>query len=341
MKKSAVLFFVMLLVHLSWSQTKTAIDSVNGIPFEVKIAKAASLTSVFLKNAGDAQKINYKSELADSYSNLSLVYYYLGKYDENVAYSLKAIKIYEQTNQQEKLAGQYGELGYMMKRRNMAKAQEYMLVGMRISEKRKFNVALMKIYDNYGVLKEMQNQLDSALFFYNKALSMKEAGKDSLGIPYSLNNIAGIYLMREQYAAAKPIYEKVLKIRQSLNAHIGIAETYTSLGDLYAMQQNHNEAIVWYKKALDIATQFSYINLMVNSHKMLSEQYELLGNGNEAFRNYKLYAQFKDSLLNKDTNTKIAELEVEFETNKRKSNSQRTKTSCCRKTSRCANRDFY
>lgn len=315
--KKAVLFFVLCSAHFSWSQTKTAIDSINNISFALKTEKAAYYTAVYLKNANVAQKINYQSGVADSYSNLSLIYYYQGKYDENVAYSLKAIKIYEQTKQREKLAAEYGELGYRMKRRNMPKAQEYMQIAKRISEKQNFTLASMKIYDNYGVLKEMQNQLDSALFFYNKALALKEVSHDSVGIPYSLNNIAGIYLMQKRFDTAKSLYEKVLKIRQSTKDHIGIAENYTSFGDLYATQNNHKAAIEYYKKALEMATHYNYIDLMSSSYKMLSQEYELLGNNNEAFRNYKMHIQYKDSILNQHTNAKIAELEVEFQTNEK------------------------
>ncbi len=299
------------------AQNKTAIDSVNSIPFEYKVNHAATIDGLFLKNAENAKRIGYQPGVAGSYSNLGLVYYYQGKYKLNKAYQLKAIGIYEAIGDREKLAHEYAEMGYMMKRRDMQKAQYYMQKAKSIAESEHLEYPLMGIYDNYGVLKEMQQQLDSALIFYGKSLSMKEKSRDSVGIPYSLNNIAGIYAMTGRFAQARPLYDRALQIREALKDDIGISETYASLGDLYFAQKNYPEAIKWHRKSLGIALQNHYLFAIQSMYKNLADSYEKLGNPAESLKNYKLHTQYKDSLLNKETNAKIAELEVRFETNKK------------------------
>ena len=74
---------------------------------------------------------------------------------------------------------------------------------------------------------------------------------------------------------------------------------------------------MWYEKALKKAQDYHYLNYIQTSYKMLSEQYEVLENEKAALYNFKKYMQYKDSLLNKDKNLKIAELEVKFETNQK------------------------
>ncbi|MBY0487380.1 MAG: sensor histidine kinase [Flavobacteriaceae bacterium] len=61
----------------------------------------------------------------------------------------------------------------------------------------------------------------------------------------------------------------------------------------------------------------NYVDLLQYSYKKLSECHELQGNTALALKNYKSYSQFKDSILNKETNSTIAELEVKFETNEK------------------------
>ena len=75
------------------SQTKKNIDSINNIPFAKKLEKAKTLNNLFLLNVKNAKKINYLLGEAESYSNLSLIYYYQGKYENDLQYSLKAILI--------------------------------------------------------------------------------------------------------------------------------------------------------------------------------------------------------------------------------------------------------
>lgn len=119
-----ILFSILLFISsFLLSQNKKRIDSINAIPFEIKAKNAKDLVDVFLKNAKDAEKLNYTLGEAESYQNLSLVYYYLGKYDYDLKYSFKAISFYQKLNRIEKLAVAYGELGYRMKKRNMKNAQ--------------------------------------------------------------------------------------------------------------------------------------------------------------------------------------------------------------------------
>ena len=316
MKKTfAILFFI--FHFLCFSQTIKKIDSINNISFEVKLEKASVLQDVFLTNALNSSKINYKLGEAESFSNLALVNYYQGNFKNDLLYSLKSITIFEKIGATEKLAIQYGELGYRMKKRNITKALYYLQKAKSISESNNYQKALLSIYNNYGVLKEIQLQYDSAFYFYYTGLFIKESQKDSIGIPYSLNNIAGLYVIKKQYDKAINLYDKSLKIRILKNDQVGIAENYSYLGDLYTNQKQNEKAIFNYKIALEKALKFKYLDLTQYCYEMLSKNYESINDKNAALINYKLFTIYKDSILNKDTNSKIAELDIKFETTKK------------------------
>lgn len=305
---------IVIFPFMAYAQNVHTIDSINSLPFEYKLKNASILDSLYLKNASDAHKIQYISGEAESYSNLSLIYYFQGKYDTELQYSLQAITLYERLNDSENLSLQYGELGYRMKKNNMPKAQEYMLKGLRIAEKNKFQKPLLSIYNNYGVLKEMQTQLDSALFYYKKGLVLKEKIKDSTGIPYSLNNIAGIYVLQKKYDTAENLYREALHIREKLNDYFGMIENLSYFGDLYLAKKDFNNAVFYYGKSLEKAKKINSQDLIQYNYKKLSECYEKMGKKDLALDNFKLFTQYKDSLFNLETNNKIAELQIQFDT---------------------------
>ena len=313
------LVFILILIRSTFGfcQTKQSIDSLNTIPFAIRQEKAASLIDDYLLNAKLANKMNYSLGEAESYSNLSLVYYYDGKYDNDLKYSLKAISIYEKINNQEKLALEYGELGYRMKKTNLVKGIYYMQKGKGIAENNNFQKPLLSIYNNYGYLKELNKEDDSALFFYKRGLIIKEKIKDSVGIPYSLNNIALIYLKQNKYNESTNLLNRAFNIRLKLKDQIGIAENYFYFGDLNFNQQRYSEAIDFYQKSLNIAQKNSYLDLVKSCFKAISESYERLGNSKESLFNYKKFSQYKDSLSNIETNSKIAALEIQFDTAKK------------------------
>ncbi|GEC77552.1 tetratricopeptide repeat-containing sensor histidine kinase [Flavobacterium aquatile] len=314
MKHRITIFFFLFFANCIFSQTKKSIDSINNIAYETKLENCVAFCKVYKKNASDAKKINYPLGEAESYSNLSLMSFFSGKFDDNFSYSLQAIAIYEKLNEIEKLANEYGEMGFRMNKRNPKKALYYMQKGMKISEKNKFQKPLLGIYNNYGTLKQQQNELDSALYFFRKCLKIKESIKDSVGIPYSLNNIAEIFIIRKQFAEAKKLFDKSLKIRILRNDKYGIADSYAYLGDLNHAEKKYDEAILNYDKSLEFSLKYKFNNLLRHNYKMISECYEYSNNSKAALVAYKKHVFYKDSILNTETNSKIAELEVKFET---------------------------
>ena len=313
------LVFILILIRSTFGfcQTKKTIDSLNTIPFAIKQEKAALLIDDYLLNSKLANKMNYSLGEAESYSNLSLVYYFNGKYESDLKYALKAISIYERIANLEKLALEYGELGYRMKKTNLVKGIYYMQKGKTIAEKNNFQKPLLSIYNNYGYLKELNKEDDSALFFYKKGLLIKEKIQDSVGIPYSLNNIALIYLKQKKFSETNVLLNRAFNIRLKLKDQIGIAENYFYFGDLNFNQQRYSEAIDFYQKSLNIAQKNSYLDLVKSCFKAISESYERLGNSKESLFNYKKFSQYKDSLSNIETNSKIAALEIQFDTAKK------------------------
>lgn len=317
--KSILSFVFIFILSLTFGQKSNhkIIDSINNLPFEVRLKDAAILDKVYLKNAEESAKIHYDLGEAKSYSNLSLVYYYQGKYEKDLAYSLKAIHIFEKLNDLENLSLEWGELGYRMKKRNLEKAIQYMQKSKQIAEENNLQKPLLSIYNNYGVLKEMKVEYDSALFYYEKGLALKQKINDQVGIPYSLNNIAGVFVLRKQFDKAEENYQKALEIRKKINDTVGIAENYSYLGDMNLMQKDFKKAIGFYQKSTKITDKHKYLGLSQDSYHKISECYENLGEHQNALQNFKKFAALKDSLINQETNSKIAELEVKFDTNEK------------------------
>ena len=317
--KSILSFIFIFILSLTFGQKSNhkKIDSINNLPFEVRLKDAAILDKVYLKNAEESAKIHYDLGEAKSYSNLSLVYYYQGKYEKDLAYSLKAIHIFEKLNDLENLSLEWGELGYRMKKRNLEKAIQYMQKSKKIAEKNNLQKPLLSIYNNYGVLKEMKVEYDSALFYYEKGLALKQKINDQVGIPYSLNNIAGVFVLRKQFDKAEENYQKALEIRKKINDTVGIAENYSYLGDMHLMQKDFKKAIGFYQKSTKITDKHKYLGLSQDSYRKISECYENFGDHRNALQNFKKFSVLKDSLINQETNSKIAELEVKFDTNEK------------------------
>ncbi|MEW5674996.1 tetratricopeptide repeat protein [Flavobacterium enshiense] len=316
-----LLFTFLFLAVVQFSDAKNPsrkeIDSINNLPFDYKIANTSKVIRLTLSNVENAARIKYKKGMAEAYSSLGLLYYYQGKYDRNTFCMLKAMRLFEKENDMPALIRIYGEYGYQLKRRNMEQASFYMNKAMKLGKLHLKEAKLNAIYDNYGVLKEMQHDLDSALFFYNKALKLKEVAKDSFAIPYSLNKIAMVRIMQKKFSEAKMLLDKSYAMRVRLNDKVGIAENLNFYGHYFKSLGDKQQAIKCFTEALELSEKHQYNHLTQENYQMLSEIYE----ENKAFENalqfFKNGTRYKDSIQDIAMQTRQAELDIEYDTERK------------------------
>ena len=318
-RNSAAVIFILLISKSDFAlgqkaNFKKQIDSINNLQYDVKIANTSKSVQWFTANLSNAQKIKYSKGIADSYSNLGLVYYFQGKYDKNTNCMLNAIRWYEKLRLKSKLAQAYAEYGYQLKSRDMKMALYNMQKGMKLAESISNDYDLAAVYDNYGVLKEMNKELDSALFFYSKSMVIKQKAKDNVGIPYSANKIALVKLMQKKPVEAKKLLDYAYQIRVKINDVYGIAEELNYYGFYFKEIGDDKKAISYFNQAVASSKKNNYPSLLEDNYRELSDVYARNSDFKNALLNYKNHVLCKDSIMNFDIRTKQAELDTEYQT---------------------------
>jgi len=296
---------------------KAKIDSVNSQSRSVVVSNLRNSIAVFEKNVKAAQEINYKKGEATALFNLGIVTYLYGKYDESTEIFLKAISLYETLGLQKELALAYCEFGYQIKRRSLKKAMEYMQLGIGIAEKHLYKFELSSMYNNYGVLHEMSNNLDSAAYYYRKALKLKIEVSDIEGIPYCLNDLSGIEAMRGNYNEAFKLLRQSDEYRNKEKANYGRLDNLVRWGDTYFQKGEIDSAIAKYSRAVNAPSIGEQNYMLRYCLEQLAAGYELKKDFRNAFLFQQKLSVLKDSVLNIETNAKIAELEIRYDTEKK------------------------
>lgn len=290
------------------------VSYLSEVPYGFLVTNNKDLIPLYHKYISQTDNDFDAELLAKLYEQLSLAYYFNGKYDKNFDFGLKAIQLYDSLNLKVKLGNMYGELGYQAKRRDLNKAFELMLKGKHILENENSLEQLAKIYDNYGVLHEMNNNIDSALYFYSKALNIKQQKLDSIGLPYTMCNIFMAYMLIGKTDSAIVYLDEAYRIRTLTKDQMGITESMSYYGDYFMHINKPNLALDYFKKTLARATKYSYPHMANEMYKRISLIYEKENKPLEALKYYKLHKQYHDSLINVETNKTIADLQVKFET---------------------------
>lgn len=302
---------------ISTLSIKEKIDSMLALPFDIMNSQTNEAIMLYSEALELAKEIKDNNRIGNAYNALGVANYYKGEYETSVESTLNAIKHFEKSKNRAKIGDAYAGLGHQMKRRNLPKAFEYMRKGISILETIDNELPLSAAYNNFGVLHEMNNDVDSALLYYFKGLKIISSYNDSLGIPYSLNNIGQAYVFKGEFKKAKPYYDQAFKIRKIKKDKNGLAENYGYYGDYYFKQNLYTQAIENYLKSLFISEQINYTYLSQINSEQLAMSYEKLGDFKNSLKYRKKFQAFKDQLINEQSNKTIAQLEIQFDTEKK------------------------
>lgn len=296
---------------------KEKIEAIHDIPFDEMNSNQPETIRYYEEALRLAKELNNPFLIAETKRLLNIVTYYAGDYDKAAQYALEAIKYFESVNNKQKLGDLYTQYGFQIKRKDLKKGMTMMRKGLNQLEAINDTFVLSGAYNNYGVLHQMNQNLDSALYFFNKGLKIVRSKNDSLGIPYSLNNVGVVYLELKEFDVAKRYFDEALHIRKLRDDQNGIAENYVFEGEFYMAQANYFQAIESLKKSLAIAEEINYKFLSQYDCDLLAKCYSELGDYKTAFEYQSKSNAYKEELLNEKTLATISQLEIQYETEKK------------------------
>lgn len=285
--------------------------------------------SMIIDDQGDYQKaieistksVNYFVEKKDSNkvvdlaNNLALYYYHQGDVQ-------RSIKLYNQTiawagNKRKDVAAKcYNQLGniWAIDLGNEKKALEYYQKSLKMKLASGAPVKSISFsYNNIGISYKNLGNLDSSMFYYNKALEYAKKSNEPQAQLNPLINIANNYKRMGDYENAIKTFNEALKIAHNASArevfilHINIANTYNLLEKYHLALEHLNTA--------DSLIKISQIIIDKRDlHIQKAYTYSKLNNFQKAYEEQQFVTTLNDSIYKRERDQEMADLMVQFET---------------------------
>ncbi|MCD4695331.1 MAG: tetratricopeptide repeat protein [Bacteroidales bacterium] len=229
---------VHILLQLFWENRRTDFDS----------AMFYAIQSLEL-----SEKINYKTGIAKSLQNMSLIYKYRGKYDTALQCIKKSKEYYEESGDIMEIAKCLADIGDIYYRnKDYPNALKNLEKSRSIYYDNNQKKDLSRIYSKLGNICQSQNQSTKALEYYGRSLEINKELNFELGLSVNYNNIGNVYLNLSQNDKAIENFIKSLEIREQLNDKLGIASILNNLGLSYLDKGDYQKAVNTHKKALKL-----------------------------------------------------------------------------------------
>ena len=266
-----------------------------------------------------AQEHKIEINYARCYNIQGIAYLHRGEYENALEYSLKALELYEDTNDKIGASGTLNVIGVIFaKRHDHDNALKYYFRSLAIRENISDEKGIASTTNNIGNIYRLQKDFERALEFAEKSLLTFTELNDDIGIASSCNNIGTIMEHQGDFAAAKKNFLKAHEIFDRIEYKTGFAAVSNNLGELFTIQGEFRKARFYLDMALKVAKEGETKYHEMQVYENISNLYQEKGDFREALVFYKEYSGLSRRVFSEESTKNINKLQIRFETERKK-----------------------
>jgi len=289
--------------------------------------------ALYYKSDSMFQAIVYKKKAAEIYKEeknldkysahletIGILYSFINDYKQSLKYFLEALKILDNLNKKDEhyfsLIQNIG-ITYVEAEEN-SKGIPYLINSLKFFEQDTVadKAYLVVDYLDLGVAYKNLNLVDSAFYYYHKALATAKKFKINKHTAGILVNLGDLYQNLKVYDKAKTYYLEAAAEFSLANDDRGYWHTVYGLAVVEKELKNTTAAMDSLNKATDYFLKNNDFTYLRDSYKVLSEIYEEKNDIPNAFKYFKLCSAIKDSIVLSDQKSRMTELQMQYELQK-------------------------
>jgi tetratricopeptide (TPR) repeat protein len=251
-------------------------------------------------------------------SNIGIIYNNFSDYDNALDYSLRSLKIVEKLNDIEQIAYSLNNVGNIyFYRLNYSMALKYYTEAFNVSKNLDDKMFQASILNNLGAVYANLDNRKKAIQFYSDALKYYMEIDRKAGVCNTLNNIGIVYTEMEKKDSAFYYFNKSLEIAEEISDTYSLANTSLNMAELYINPLDFKKADYYLSNALKYAKEIEANDIIRHIYRSFTELYSEVNNFEKAFFYQTLYLQIHDTIFNEESDKRIADMEVKYETDKK------------------------
>lgn len=295
----------------------------------IELARAKNGLGLVYRDLGQFEKaVIYSQEAvtitndtlvrASALNNIGVSKRSLGNYEEALKYYLQALEIYGSLGLKSEEATVTNNIGMVYSYLNINdKAIEYHLKAKTVFEELNNKKGISEVYNNIAIIYANDGNLKKALSYFKYSLDIETELNDRKGIAESANNVGAVYYYLQKIDSALYYFNESAKIERSIGNFAGVGASYNNIAQVLLENKRAIEAKMYIDSAFYYATEYKVAVDHETALFNYSQYFEVTNDTEKALAYYKDYSKFRDSILNIETNSKVAQLEIEFQTEKK------------------------
>ena len=264
------------------------------------------------------ENLNDKKGIGDALNTIG--FYYLKSDSFNIAqeYFIKSLKIFEKLGSTSDIVTCYWQLGNLyINLEDFNNALTYFQNALKILKESGNEKRMSIFFHSIGIVYQDLGKYNKSLEYFKNALKIFRDDGRKFWIAACLSNMGTVYRSLNENNKALDCLFQSKTLREKIGNKEGICFNLLYIGDTYLKMKNYKKALSFYRQAVNIAKKINDNSIMEKIYKSCSELYRTQGNYKKAFEYYRQYSETKDHLVNEKKNKQIAELQEQYNAEKR------------------------
>ena len=265
------------------------------------------------------KRINHSKGISNLLNNIGAVYYSSGDYPKAIDYYLKSLRIAEKNKDKLREGTSLQNIGavYLDTKDNRS-AQKYLLQALNVFNSINYEKGIATVSINLTDVYLNIDSLDKALAYAVKARNILEKLEDP-NIPSALISIANIYNRQNNYFKAIEEAKIAYRIAEKNGSKPFLQKTTVVLGNNYNQTNQLDKAVRSFQEAIELRKSIGSNLDLQYAYEGLKTTYKLLGNYEKSSQTQDSLLEINKQLFDIEKNNKIANLQLEFNLEKRES----------------------
>ena len=256
-----------------------------------------------------SRKIHYKWGEEKSLANMANFINETGDLPGSLKVTFEALPMAIQIKDYQTVAECYNTLGLTYSTlKDFKKAQEYYSKGLAIARQSHFGPFIIIECNNLSRNYIEQNQLDSALWYTNKAYKESLRQHVTYNIGFLVRNYGIIQFKKGNYKASIGYYLKSLAQPDSKDNHYLIGEDYRRMAEAYQKLNNPDSCIYCAQRAFEEAKIERNTESVLKATALLSDIYKSKNDFKNAYEYQQIMLKAQDSLFSQQKTMQVQNL---------------------------------
>ncbi len=267
-----------------------------------------------------AGKASNDSLVALALSGIGTAYWQLGRHAESLEHLFRSLQIREKLGDKKGIIASKSNIGMVYQTQaKLGLAERYISESLALmtddSDPSNRISTLHTLANIYG----MQGKIKEAFAIDEEGIRIAERTNNTFAKAVFYDNMGNCYFYSEppDYRNAFLYFNKALAIDSAFGNRKQMSDSYLNLGMVMKAQKRWQEAIGYYLRSISLAEESGYAQGKLKALQSLADAYRSSGNGDQAFAVLQQSLSVKDSLVNTASESRIAELQTLYETEKK------------------------